>query len=163
MGIAGRGPRSLAVEFAVGDGDGCVGFVAGDEHLAAHERDFDMVDPDVGDFEVLENDVRHAGLEGEAFAFDDARAAAADDGFVAGYFDGGGSGYVVRDLDGACVGLVVVAPIVGVDCLLTSSGGAPGCAASFSGRAFTAGVIEGLGKDDSVGLLGSQVLGKLVD
>lgn len=35
--VAGGGPAGDAVDFAVGDGDGCIGLVAGDVVLAADE------------------------------------------------------------------------------------------------------------------------------
>lgn len=35
--VAGGGPGGLAVDFGVGDGDGRVGFIAGDDVLAADE------------------------------------------------------------------------------------------------------------------------------
>lgn len=46
MAIASSGPGRGAVEFCVGDCDAVGGGCAGDEHLAADEGDFAVVDPD---------------------------------------------------------------------------------------------------------------------
>lgn len=69
--------------------------------------------------------------------------------------------YILLDRGGRSVGLVVLAPVVLVDCNLASSGSTPRGAAGAGGGSLRAGEIEGLGQDDHAGGRVTQVRDQL--
>ena len=106
MSIASRGPRRRAIDLIVGDCHAVRGTRTQDDVLAANQRRLHVVDPDlvravegdriaapdimriqVGDVDVLDDDVADAGDDAEALAHHHAAAAFADDGFVGGHGD----------------------------------------------------------------------------
>ncbi|KAF7545500.1 hypothetical protein G7046_g9552 [Stylonectria norvegica] len=169
--IAGRRPRRGTVDLAVGDGDTLARVVAQDDVLAADERGGNVIDPDhvdvvegdgiaapdvlgveLGDVDVLDDDVAHAADEPQALALDDALAAHAYEALVGLDGDAELAGVVVLDRRLGRAGLVVVAPAVLVDGELAGGRGAPGCAARGRGGALGAGEVDGrLQVDDACG------------
>ena len=139
VGVAGGRPRALAVELAVGDGDSSAGIVAQDKVLAADEGGGDVVDPDhvgvvqgdgvaapnvlrveVGDVDVLDDDVPDAADHPDTLALDDALVANADEGLVGLDGDTENAGLVVLDAHLGGAGLLPGAPFVLVDGGLTA-------------------------------------------
>jgi hypothetical protein len=114
--VAASGGGRGAIELVVGDGQARGRVVRDDEH-AANKREFVVVDPDaviaalevecvatpydtgvdVGELDTLNDNVLCVLGQRQAFAFQDAFAADAQDGFVATDFESGGTGSVVGD------------------------------------------------------------------
>ena len=86
----------------------------------------DILRVDVGDLNVLQNDVLRSVDNSQAFAFDDTLGAIADDCFVRANGDTKSSSCIVGDArDGRCIWLVVLAPFVLVNGSLASSTSTP--------------------------------------
>lgn len=102
LSVAARRPRRLSVKLVVGDGDVSRGSPARDEHLSTDEGELVVVDPDlvgavegdgiatpdvlrvqVGDVDVLDDDVLCSAADAEALAHDDALVSDTDDTLVA--------------------------------------------------------------------------------
>lgn len=114
--VARGAPAGLAVQLRVGDAHASCGFIAGDEHLAADERDLDMVQPDevaaghlegvsapdvlrveFRDVDVLEDDVLCPTDETETLASDHTLVADTDDRLVGLDVNGIGGRNVIGD------------------------------------------------------------------
>ena len=180
--VAGGGPRGDAVNLVVGDGDAVAGLVAEDDVLAADERGGDVVDPDhvdvvegdgvaapdvlrveLGDVDVLDDDVVDAADEAEPLALDDALVADADDGLVGADVDAQLGRVVVGHRHLGCVRLVVVAPVVLVDARLAPRGRAVGRAPFLRRGALGAGEVERLLQVDHPRARVGEVRDQLVD
>lgn len=131
MVVAGGGPVGGAVELGVGDGDTVGGSVAEDEVLATNAGGLDMVDPDhvgardgdgitaphvlgvdLGEVDVLDDDVLDAVGHVHALALDDTGGALADQGLVGLDLDRVPRSLVICDgADRGGAGLVVLAPL----------------------------------------------------
>lgn len=105
--IAGGRVGGFTIDVAVGDGDTVGGSLAEDDVLAANVVGGDVVDPDqisagqgdgittpdvlgvqLGDADVLDDDVLHAVGEVETLALDDSGGPITEDGLVGGDVDG---------------------------------------------------------------------------
>lgn len=169
--VASGRPLALAIDVAVGDRDTAGGILAQDDVLTGDLVGGDVVDPDqvsagegdgittpdvlgvqLGDADVLNDDVLHAVGHAQTLALDDSGGARAEDGLVRGDLNGAQTGLVVSDRDGGSVGLVVGAPVVLVDGLLASGASSPGSASGLGGGALGSGEVEGLGQDDDASL-----------
>lgn len=169
--VASGRPLALAVDVAVGDRDTAGRILAQDDVLTGDLVGGDVVDPDqvgagqgdgitspdvlgveLGDADVLDDDVLHAVGHAQTLALDDSRGAGAEDGLVRGDLDGVQTGLVVGDRDGGSVGLVVGAPVVLVDGLLASGASSPGSTSGLGGGALGSGEVEGLGQNDDASL-----------
>lgn len=176
--VASGGPLALAVDVAVSDRDTAGRILAQDDVLTGDLVGGDVVDPDqvsagqgdgittpdvlgvqLGDTDVLDDDVLHAVGHAQTLALDDSRGARAEDGLVRGDLDGVQTGLVVSDRDGGSVGLVVGAPVVLVDGLLASGACSPGSTSGLGSGALGSGEVEGLGQDDDA----SRGVGKVGD
>ena len=81
---------------------------------------------DIGDLNVLEDDILSSVYDSQAFAFDDTLGAIADDCLVRANSDSESSGSIVCDArDRRCIRFVVLAPLVLVNSSLASSGSTP--------------------------------------
>jgi hypothetical protein len=81
---------------------------------------------DVGDLNVLEDDVLSPVYDSQAFAFDDTLGAIADDCLVRADSDSESSSSIISDArDRRCIRFVVLAPLVLVNCSLASSASTP--------------------------------------
>lgn len=168
--ITGRRVGGFTIDVAVGDADTARSGLTKDDVLTADRVGGDVVDPDqisagqgdgittpdvlgvqLGDADVLDDDVLHAVGEVETLALDDSRGAIAEDGLVGGDLDGVQTGVVVGDADGGCVGLVVGAPVVLVDSQLASRVRSPGGTTRVISRALGTGEVEGLLEHDNAG------------
>jgi hypothetical protein len=169
--VAGRGPAGGAVDLAVGDCDAVGGRVAEHNVLARDQICGDVVDPDevcavdgdgitapdvfridIGEAYVLDDYVLCVTDDADSLALNDALGALADEGLVGSDGHAEHAGFVVRDaVDFGRGGLVVDAPVVLVDGLLTLRAGAPGGAAGAGDGSFGAVEVEGLGQDDDAG------------
>ena len=86
----------------------------------------DILRVDVGDLDVLQNDVLSPVDNSQAFTFDDTLGAIADDCLVRANGDTKSSSCIVGDArDGRCIWLVVLAPFVLVNGSLASSTSTP--------------------------------------
>lgn len=140
----------------------------------------DMVDPDirraiesdgvaapdilrvqVSDFEVLEDDIVDTACNAESFATDHTVLANALDSLIARHHKRVLGCFVVSDLGSRCSFLLSLAPVVLVDCQLTSGAGSVWCTSDFSRRAFGASEVECLGDDDVEGARLTKVVGQL--
>lgn len=102
LSVATRRPRRLSIKLVVGDGDVSCSSPARDEHLATDEGELVVVDPDlvgavegdgiatpdvlrvqVGDVDVLDDDVLCSAADTEALSDDDTLASDTDDTLVA--------------------------------------------------------------------------------
>jgi hypothetical protein len=114
--VAGCRPAGVTINLRVGDGDTVGGTIAKDNVLAADEGGLDVVNPNevaavegnsittpdilrvqVGDVDVLNNDVLHAAGDTETLANNDTSAALPVDGLVGANLDGVETGLVVPD------------------------------------------------------------------
>lgn len=123
----------------------------------------DVLGVQLGDVNVLEDDVADAVGESQALATDDTRVTNTNNGLVRGDVDGAGAGIVVGDFDRTSVRLIVATPIVGVDGQLATGGSTPGSTARLGGGALSAGEVELLAEDDGERVRGRQVRDQLVD
>lgn len=142
--VAADGPRGAAVELVVRYGDLAGGAPAGDDELAAGERELVVVDPDavgavqgdciatpdvlrveVGEVDVLDDDVAGAAAKAQALAANDSLGAHADDGLVALDVDGLARGVPVGarhpSARGACVGDVRLGLVAVIACVLQAA------------------------------------------
>lgn len=98
-------------------------------HIAAIESDGiatpDVLRVELGDMNVLDDDVAGTIGDIETFALDDAFSARSNQSLVRSNVDGIESRLVVRDRSGGRIGLVVSTPVVLVDGRLTGRVGAP--------------------------------------
>jgi hypothetical protein len=166
--VAGGGPGRSAIDLVVGDSNTVGGRVAEDDVLTGNQIGGDVVNPDkvgtvdgdgittpdvlrvdVGEADVLDDNVLSIGDDTDTLALDDTLGALADQRLV------GSNGHTkdtslvvldVRDLGG--VGLVVVAPAILVDSLLTGGGSSPGSATSRGDSSLSSGEVKGLGQDN---------------
>lgn len=177
--VAGSGPGRGTVNVVVRDGDAAGGLVAEDNVLAGDQVSGNVVDPDevstidgdgittpdvlrvdVGEANVLDDDVLSIGVDANTLALDDTLGALADEGLVGADGHTEHTSLVVldaRDLGG--VGLVVVAPAILVDGLLAGGASAPGSAPSRGSGTLSSGEVECLGQDDDTG----RGVGKVAD
>ena len=88
----------------------------------------DVLRVELGDVNVLDDDVLDTVGKSDALALDDTFRARADDRFVRGYHDRIETSLVVSDRSGWCIGLIVSAPIVLVDGGLAARASSPWCA-----------------------------------
>ena len=103
----------------------------------------DVLRVDVGDLNVLDNDVLGTVDNAETLALDDTVAAFTNDRLVRGDSDTEGTSGVVSDgVDGGSIGFVVLAPVVLVNGQLAASGSAPRSAATAGGGALGVGEVE---------------------
>lgn len=168
--VAVGGPLAVAVELVVGDADAVAGLFAEDKMLSADERGGDVVDPDkigvidgegittpdgvrveVGNVDVLDDDVLGAAHDTETLAFDEALATNTDEGLVGSNGDTENTSLVVLDGGGGGVGLVVLAPVVLVDGGLALGSGTPGETSGLGGGTLGADEVEGSVKIDDAG------------
>ncbi len=180
VGVARRRPRSLAVELAVGDGNTPASVAAQNKVLAPDEGGGNMVDPDhvgvvqgdgistpdvlrveIGDVDVLDDDVLGTADHAEAFALDDPLASDTDQGLVRPDSDAENAGLVVLDRHLGGVGLVVGAPVVEVDGRLATRAGAPRSAASLGDSALGSSEVKGPVEHDDAGLGVTEVRDQL--
>ena len=87
----------------------------------------DILRVELGDVDVLDDDVGNTVSHPEAFALDDTVRTRAENCLVGGDHDGVETSLVVLDRSGGCIGLVVATPIVFVDGGLAASASAPRC------------------------------------
>lgn len=165
--VAGGRVGHLAVKVAVGDADPARGALAQDDVLPSDLVGGYMVDPDqvrsgkgdgiaapyilgvqLGDADVLDDDVLDAVGHAKALALDHARRAVAEDGLVRSHLDGGQASVVVAHGHSRGIRLVVGAPVVLVDGLLAGIAGTPGRTSTPVGRALGSGEVESLLEDD---------------
>jgi len=94
-----------------------VGLVEGDGVAAP-----DVLWVELGDVDVLDDDVLCSVGDAETFATDDTLVANTDEGLVGTHVDGSHTSIVVLDLDrrGACSSVSVITPVGRVDGVLTS-------------------------------------------
>jgi hypothetical protein len=155
-----RGPSSGTVDFAVGNGDAVGGTVAQNDVLTGNKVGGYVVNPDkvtavngngistphvlrvdIGEADVLNNDVLYAVCHPDALSFDDTLGALADETLVRADSHTSHTSLVVLDAgDLGSVLLIVVAPSVLVDSDLAATAGAPWTASS--GRCGTLGTSE---------------------
>ncbi|KFY13018.1 hypothetical protein V492_03540 [Pseudogymnoascus sp. VKM F-4246] len=162
MSITRCAPARRAIKLAVGERHAVRCRFASDEHLAAHERHLDVVDPDeigarerdgvaapdvlrveVRDVDVLDNHILGSIRHAESLPLNHTRRSDPDDGLIAPDIDAGDPGLVVRHGDGgrAGAGVAVRAPARLVDGVLAAVAGAGvggGAAAGFGHAAFGA-------------------------
>lgn len=162
---------ALAVDVAVGDADTARSILAEDNVLAADLVGGNVVDPDqvgsgqgnsittpdvlrvqLGDPNVLDDNVLHAIGHAQTLALNNTGGARAEDGLVRGDLNRSQTGVVVRNRNCWGVGLVVGAPVVLVDGLLASGACSPGSTSGLGCCALGSGEVEGLGEHDDTGL-----------
>jgi hypothetical protein len=112
----------------------------------------DIFGVDVGEANVLDDDVLCVADDADSFALNDALGALADQTLVGADGHAEHTSLVVGDFaDLGCVGLVVDAPVVLVNGKLAVGCGSPWCTSRFGGGAFRASKVEGLRKNDNTG------------
>lgn len=116
----------------------------------------DVLGVEVGDVDVLDNDIFGAVRDAEALALNHTRGPDADDGLVAADIDAGDTSLVVGHGDGGCAraSVAVRAPARLVDGVLAAVAGAGvggGAAASLGHAAFGADEVVLLVEDDDAG------------
>lgn len=174
--VTGGRPRGVTIDVVVANGDTVAGLGAEDNVLTTNERGGAVVDPDeigvvdgdsittpdvlrvqVGNVNILDNNVLGTADHADTLALDDALAANTDEGLVGSDVDAEQTGLVVLDRDLGGVGLVVVAPVVLVDGGLAARGGSPGRAASLGGGALGSGEVKGAVEHDDAGTAVTEV------
>ena len=110
------------------------GHVVDPDHVGAVESDSvtapDVLGVELGDLDVLDDDVVGTGNDTETLALNHTGAALTDDGLLGGNSDAKHAGIVVLDAGRRGVGLVVLAPVVLVDSGLACGASSPGGTAS---------------------------------
>lgn len=116
---------------------------------------------EVGNLNVLNDNIADPIRHPESFALDDATATTADQRLIRRNLNRRNGGVVVRDRDRGRTGLIVGAPAVQVDGRLAARRGAPWRTARARRRALGADEVECLGQYNGQGLGGSEVVDQL--
>jgi hypothetical protein len=166
--VAGSGPGRSTVDLVVGDGDTVGSRVTEDDVLTGNQVGGDVVDPDevctvdgdgittpdvlgvdIGEANVLDDDVLSVGDDANTLALNDTLGALADERLVGTNGHTKDTSLVVLDVgDLGGIGLVVVAPAILVDSLLACGTSSPRSATSRGSGALSSGEVKGLGQDN---------------
>lgn len=122
----------------------------------------DVLGVDVGDGDVLNDDVLSTADDTKALALDDAGGALADEGLVGVDGDTKRAGIIIGHRDRGSTRLVVGAPVILVDGYLAARGSTPRRAASRGGGTLGSSKVKGLGKHNHTGLAITKVRDQLV-
>jgi hypothetical protein len=122
----------------------------------------DVLRVDIGETDVLDDNVLDAVGHADTLSFDDTLVALADKRLVGANSDTNDTSLVVGDAGDLGRGLlVVVTPSVLVDGDLACRASSPGAATSRGGLTLTASEVEGLGEDNGAGLAITEVANEL--
>lgn len=108
----------------------------------------DVLRVEVGDHDVLDDDIGRAADDPQSLADNNTAAALTDKRLVAPHSDAQDASLVVRDRDLGCVRLVVCAPSILVDGCLAGGASAPGSTAGAAHGTLAPSEVEGLREDD---------------
>jgi hypothetical protein len=140
---------------SIGSSDSSYLDVVDPDHVSVIQGDGittpDVVRVEVGDVDVLDDDVLRARDNSQTLALDNTSAAAADQRLVGLDSDAQKTGIVVGDGGLGGAGLVVVTPRVLVDGQLAGGSSTPRSTAGRGGSTLSAGEVEGLGQDNDTG------------
>lgn len=125
------------------------------DHVGAVERDSitapDVVRVQLGNLDVLDDNVVGAGNDAETLALDHTAATLTQDGLLGVDSDTKRACIVVGNGDRRSARLVVLAPVVLVDGQLACRASAPGSTASTGSGSLSVGEVKGLLQDDDTG------------
>lgn len=131
------------------------------DHVGAIKSDRitapDVVRVQFGNLDVLDDDVAGTRNDTQTLALNHTAAALSDDGLLRSNSDAKDACIVVADTGRRSTGLVVLAPVILVDCKLAGRASSPGSTTSTRSSTLSAGEVEGLLQDDDTGRGVAQV------